>query len=76
MTLKEFKQIHGIDKLNFYRSTHSTRFVASFGDNKLLITTEEFDPKGKMFVYDNPATEGGASWILSNKQPKEADFTL
>ena len=74
-TLTEFKKEHNIEKLNFYKSHNSSRFVASFGD-KLLVTTEDFDPKQVGYVYDNPAAEAGASWILSNKEPKEADFTL
>ena len=75
-TLKEFKAEHGIEKLSFYKSHSSSRFVASFGNDKLIITTEEYDPKKAGYIYDNPAAEAGASWILSNKQPKEADFTL
>ena len=76
MELASFKKIHGITVLNFYPSKTTKRFVASFGDNKLLVTTEEFNPKAETFVYDNPAEGAEGSYILSNKKPKEAAFAL
>ena len=76
MTLAEFKAAHNISTLNFYKSTKSNRYVAGFGQDLLLITTEDFNHKAPCFVYDNPGDADGKSWILSNNAPKEADFTL
>jgi len=76
MTLSQFKKAHNIDTLSFYPSKVSSRFVAAFGVDQLLITTEDFDPKGLLFVYSNPTDVSGNSHILSNQAPKEASFTL
>jgi hypothetical protein len=75
MTLAAFKSAHGITTLNFYKSHSSSRHVAAFGTDKLLVTTEDFDSKKPAFVYNNPVG-GDNSYILSNKEPKAADFTL
>lgn len=76
MKLSDFKKAHGIETLNFYPSKVTSRFVAAFGKDQLLITTEEFDPKLPAFVYSNPTDVSGNSHILSNNAPKEASFTL
>lgn len=74
MTLEQFKTTFNVKSLNFYASHKSDRFVASFGQDQLLITTEEFDKSKPAFVYANPKDEHG--FILSNKEPKAADFVL
>jgi len=77
MTLLEFKQLFGIQTLKFYHSKQegSTRSVAAFGNNQLLVTTKNFDPSSpSKFVYPNPMDESG--YILSNKEQREADFVL
>lgn len=76
MKLAEFKKLNGISELNFYPSKVTSRFVAAFGKDQLLITTEEFDPAQPAFVYSNPTDASGNSHILSNSAPKEASFTL
>lgn len=74
MSLQEFKRVNGISVLNFYKSNHSTRRVAAFGNNQLLITTEDFDRTKPAFVYPNPKDDSG--YILSNKEQAAAEYTL
>lgn len=76
MTLAEFKSLYGITTLSFYKSKETSRFVAGFGKDNAIITTEEFDPKGDTFVYNNPKDTEGKTFILSNTAPKAAEFTL
>jgi len=56
MTLKEFKAFKGIEAvpLKFYpsKSKESKRLIASFG-NYMMMTTEEFDIKEPVFVYQS-----------------------
>tara|TARA_R110001632_G_scaffold137135_1_gene252806 strand:- start:536 stop:763 length:228 start_codon:yes stop_codon:yes gene_type:complete len=75
MKLAEFKAQHGISQLNFYKSKTSSRMVAAHGDI-MLVTTETFDPKGELMVYDNPNAIDGKGYILSNTVQKEAVFVL
>lgn len=76
MTLAEFKKAFGVGTLKFYRSHSSSRSVAAFGNNQLLVTTVDFDPAKPGFVYENPAEGADGSYILSNKEQRAADFTL
>ena len=76
MTLSEFKELQGVEKLAFYPSHQSNRRVAGLPNGILVITIEEFDPAQPGYVYNNPADEDGKSFILSNKAPKEAEFVL
>ena len=76
MTLTEFKAAYNIGTLPFYQSKTTKRFVAGFGQDMILITTEDYDPSsGVDYVYDNPKDTEGKSFILSNKEPRAADFT-
>ena len=76
MTLAEFKAAYNVGTLSFYQSKTTKRFVAGFGQDYVLITTEDFDKAKPCFVYDNPKDPEGKSFILSNKEPRAADFTL
>jgi len=74
-TLAEFKTERNINKLRFYKSTKSDRFVAGFAGDKTVVTTVDYDPKKPGFIYDNPEAPGN-SFILSNREPKKAEFEL
>jgi len=74
MDLATFKQVHNISSLNFYKSHTSNRRVASFGNNQLIVTTVDFNPRLPAYVYDNPKDENG--YTLSNKKQAEAEFAL
>ena len=76
MTLAEFKTAWKISTLSFYKSKTTNRYVAGFGQDMILITTEDFDKAKPCFVYDNPKDAEGKSFILSNSEPRAADFTL
>ena len=76
MTLAEFKSQNNISTLSFYKSKSTNRYVAGFGQDMVLITTENFDKAKPCFVYDNPKDTEGKSFILSNSEPRAADFTL
>lgn len=73
MTLPELKSQLGVEKLNFYNSTKSSRKVASVGDT-VVITTEEFDAKKEIAVYPHP--ENALIFILSNNLGREPDMIL
>ena len=76
MTLSEFKAAYNVGTLSFYKSKSTNRYVAGFGQDMILITTEDFDQSKPCFVYDNPKDTEGKSFILSNNEPRAADFTL
>ena len=75
MTIAEFKELKGIPTLNFYKSKTSSRLVAGFEDI-LVVTTEDFDTSGEMYVYDNPKGALGSDYILSNVKQAEAVFSI
>ena len=75
MTIAEFKELKGIPTLNFYESKETSRLVAGFEDI-LVVTTENFDTSGQMYVYDNPKGALGKDYILSNVKQKEAVFSI
>mgnify|MGYP003651659465 CR=1 FL=1 len=75
MNLAEFKAQNGIEALNFYKSKTTNRLVASHGD-MMIVTTEDFDPKGAKMIYDNPNAVDSKGFILSNTVPKAADLVL
>ena len=80
MTLNEFKNAFGIEKINLYPSKSSSRLVAGFnhkGENKLIVTTKEFNTSGDIYVYENADQETGEIYyVLSNKEPKQAVAVL
>lgn len=79
MTLQEFKSLHKIATLSFYRSKASQRLVAglpSISSSATIVSTVDFDATLPAFVYDNPEGTVGESFVISNKAPKEAVVTL
>jgi hypothetical protein len=77
MTIQEFKAMHGLGTLKFFKSHATSRKVAglpTLGKDVTIVTTEDFDNTLPAFVYDNPASTNG--YILSNKDQKDADFEL
>jgi hypothetical protein len=76
ITIEQFKAMHNVSKLSFYKSKETNRHVAGVGLDGMLITSEDFDSTKPCFVYSNPKDATSKSWILSNTEPKEAAFTL
>ena len=54
-TLRSFKARLGVqnEKIQFFSSKTSNRKVGSLG-NYTLVTTEQFDPSGTVYVVDDP----------------------
>ena len=81
MELATFKAQNSITSLSFYKSA-SGRNVASVGSIR-LVTTNDFEATKPAHVYENNAQttvitpeEGTKLYWLTNKEPKEAAFTL
>jgi uncharacterized protein (TIGR02145 family) len=66
--LSEFKALKKIDKLPFYKSASTNRYVAAFIGDNLLITAKDFNKEKPCYVYNNPSDDTGKSFILSNKE--------